>query len=81
MNKLIPTVVGETTAGALFGKDTAELVGGETILFRVAPTVLSPTGRDFSLTGIPPDLAVPATTDDDTDYAISRALEIARLKR
>jgi carboxyl-terminal processing protease len=75
------TAVGEATAGVLFGKDTAELVGGETILFRVAPTVLSPTGRDYSLTGIPPDVAVLATIDDDPDNTLSRALEIARLKR
>jgi len=50
------TLVGETSAGALFGKDLAELKEGYVILFRSEPTVLSPSGRDYAGRGIPPDI-------------------------
>jgi len=71
-------LVGERTAGALFGKDVAELVGGETILFRTEPTMLSPSGRDYSLTGIPPDVEVVDTKGEDRGAVLSRALDLAR---
>jgi C-terminal processing protease CtpA/Prc len=71
-------LVGERTAGALFGKDLAELVGGQTIMFRTEPTVLSPTGRDYSLTGVPPDVEVPDDRGTDRDAVLSRALELCR---
>ena len=71
-------LVGERTAGALFGKDLAELVGGQTIMFRTEPTVLSPTGRDYSLTGVPPDVEVPDDRGKDRDAVLSRALELCR---
>ena len=72
------TIVGERTAGALFGKDIAELVGGQTILFRTEPTVLSPTGRDYSLTGIPPDVEIADVRNKGRDAVLSRALDLAR---
>ena len=71
-------LVGERTAGALFGKDLAQLVGGQTIMFRTEPTVLSPTGRDYSLTGVPPDVEVPDDRGKDRDAVLSRALELCR---
>lgn len=72
------TVVGENTAGALFGKDVAELAGGQTIFFRTAPTVLSPSGHDYSLTGIPPDVTVHDLRNKERDEILVRALALAR---
>jgi C-terminal peptidase prc len=71
-------LVGEPTAGALFGKELAELVGGQTIVFRTEPTVLSPTGRDYSRTGVPPDVEVPDDRGKNGDTVLSRALELYR---
>ncbi|MBI5821581.1 MAG: PDZ domain-containing protein [Verrucomicrobia bacterium] len=72
------TLVGEETAGALFGKDMAELVGGKTIFFRTEPTVLSITGRDYSTTGIPPDIQVRDSRSKEKDDILLRALELAK---
>ena len=72
------TLVGERTAGALFGKDFAELTGGQTILFRTEPTVLAPDGRDYSATGIPPDVAVRDSRNREKDEVLARALEVAK---
>ena len=71
-------LVGERTGGALFGKDLADLVGGQTIVFRTEPTLLSPTGRDYSLTGVPPDVVVSDDRGQDRDAVLSRALELCR---
>jgi len=70
------TIVGETTAGALFGKDTADLVGGKTIFFRSEPTVLSPSGRDYSVSGIPPDVSVHDSRSKEKDDILLHALEL-----
>jgi C-terminal peptidase prc len=70
-------IVGEATAGALFGKDVAKLTSGETIMFRTEPTVLSPTGRDYSTGGIPPDVKVGDLRGAETDAILARALDIA----
>jgi len=72
------TLVGEQTAGALFGKDGAELTGGRTIVFRSQPTVLSPTGRDYSLIGIPPDVRVRDDRSGGKDDILFRAVELAK---
>ena len=71
-------LVGERTAGALFGKDLADLVGGQTIVFRTEPTLLSPSGRDHSLTGVPPDVEVSDDRGQNRDAVLSRALELCR---
>ena len=71
-------IVGENTAGALFGKDGAELAGGETIIFRTDPTLLSPSGHDYSLTGVPPDVSVRDSRSEGGDDVLARALELAR---
>ena len=74
------TIVGENTAGALFGKDGAELAGGQTIFFRTEPTVLSPSGHDYSMTGVPPDVRVRDSRSKTKDEILVRALEVARVK-
>ena len=72
------TLVGEETAGALYGKDMAELVGGKTIFFRTEPTVLSITGHDYSTTGVPPDVRVRDSRSKEKDDILFRALELAK---
>jgi C-terminal processing protease CtpA/Prc len=67
-------IVGEATAGALFGKEIIKLKGGETILFRTEPTVLSPSGRDYSTGGIPPDVQVADRRGSGTDEILVRAI-------
>ena len=71
-------IVGEETAGALFGKDMAELAGGTTIFFRTEPTVLSITGHDYSMTGIPPDVRVRDSRSKEKDDILVHALELAK---
>jgi C-terminal peptidase prc len=71
-------VVGEQTAGALFGKDLVELAGGKAIFFRTEPTVLSPTGNDHSRSGIPPDLRVRDLRSKEKDDILLQALELAK---
>ncbi len=72
------TLVGENTAGMLFGKDGGELTGGQTIVFRCTPTVLSPAGRDYSIAGVPPDIRVRDARSGGKDDILFRALELAR---
>ncbi|HUJ12094.1 MAG TPA: S41 family peptidase, partial [Verrucomicrobiae bacterium] len=74
-------IVGEKTCGALFGKDIEELSGGQTIVFRMEPTVLSPSGHDYSLTGIPPDVKVSDSQSKEKDEILVRALALARGER
>jgi len=69
------TVVGEATAHYLFGKDTADLTGGHAILFRNEPTVLSPTGNDYSAAGIPPDIPVVDSRVGEEDAILAQAIE------
>jgi len=72
------TIVGESTAGMLFGKDGAELTGGQTIIFRSEPTLLSPAGHDYSVSGIPPDVRVRDERSKEHDAILVRALELVR---
>lgn len=74
------TLVGERTAGALFGKALPELTNGRMIIFRTEPTVLSPEGRDYSITGIPPEVEVRDASSKERDAILNRALELARAK-
>lgn len=69
-------IIGQATAGALFGKDTEDVGDNQTILFRTEPTVLSPTGRDYSITGIPPDVLVAPTKEPGQDEALRRAIDV-----
>jgi len=68
---------GERTAGVLFGKDCEDL-GRNMLLFRSEPTILSPQGQDFSITGIPPDVAVEDQRTGGRDAVLLRALEFLR---
>jgi len=70
-------IVGESTAGMVFGKDWAELTGGRTIIFRSEPTVLSPAGHDYSLSGFPPDASVRDERSKEHDAVLAHALELA----
>jgi len=71
------TLVGERTAGALFGKDVQKLMGGETIVFQTEPTILSPKGRDYSRRGVPPDIVVKDSRGGDLDPILKRALQLS----
>ncbi|MCX6898446.1 MAG: S41 family peptidase [Verrucomicrobia bacterium] len=77
-NNSAATIVGENTAGMLFGKDGVELTGGQTIVFRSQPTVLSITGRDYSMTGIPPDTRIRDDRSGGKDDILLRALALAK---
>jgi carboxyl-terminal processing protease len=70
-------IVGETTAGALFGKAFEELKERQMIAFRTEPTILSLDGEDFSIRGFPPDIPVTDTHDSGKDRILERALETA----
>jgi carboxyl-terminal processing protease len=72
------TVIGQRTAGALFGKDVEKLDDERMVIFRSEPTVLSPTGRDYSEVGIPPDILVGELKDSGEDKVLARAIEFAR---
>jgi C-terminal peptidase prc len=69
------TVIGEPTAGALFGKDGEKLSDGRMIIFRSEPTILSPTGKDYSETGLPPDIVVAESKGTTGDKILSRAIQ------
>jgi hypothetical protein len=68
-------IIGERTAGAVFGKDIQKLTGGETIVFRAAPTVLSPKGTDYSYRGLTPDVVVPDRRGQAKDAILQAAIE------
>lgn len=72
------TVIGQQTAGALYGKDFETLKDGRMVIFRSDPTVLSPTGQDYAETGLPPDIAVEDVDDSDEDDVLLRAVEWVR---
>ena len=73
------TILGERTAGLLSGYDFEKLKDGRMVVFRSEPTVLSPTGKDYSETGISPDIEV---KDDSlaigSHEVIARALQLVR---
>jgi carboxyl-terminal processing protease len=68
------TLIGETSAGALFGKDLAELKDGSVILFRTEPTVLSPLGKDYSVCGLPADVECADKREAGRDAVLQGAL-------
>ena len=72
------TVIGQPTAGALFGKDLEKLENGQMIIFRSQPTVLSPNGNDYSETGLRPDIAVSESRASGMDEILQRAIQFAR---
>jgi carboxyl-terminal processing protease len=66
-------IVGEPTAGMLFGKDFEPLKDGRALVIRIAPLILSPSGKDYVSGGVTPDIPVP---DDRKghDNILERAL-------
>jgi carboxyl-terminal processing protease len=72
------TLIGEPTAGAVFGKDIEELKNGRVIVFRCEPTVLSPKGTDYSYKGGQPDIGVVDKRVDGADDILDRAVKFAR---
>lgn len=52
-------IVGEPTAGMLFGKDFETLQDGRALWIRKAPRILSPIGKDYGPGGVTPDIPVP----------------------
>jgi carboxyl-terminal processing protease len=71
-------IVGEDTFGALFGKDFHQLSTGHMIFFRAELTILSPQGEDYSLTGVPPDIAVEDRVGQGRDAIYQTALSQAK---
>ncbi len=69
-------IVGEPTAGMLFGKHLEPLEDGRALFIRIAPRILSPAGKDYTLGGVTPDITVP---DDQKgrDNILDRALREA----
>jgi C-terminal processing protease CtpA/Prc len=67
------TIVGEPTAGMLFGKDMEPLEDGRALIIRIAPRILSPAGKDYTAGGVTPDIPAP---DDrkGRDSILDRAL-------
>ena len=72
------TVIGQPTAGFLFGKDGERLGDGRMIVFRSEPTVLSPTGHDYSETGLPPDIVIEESRSPSGDEILERAIQLIR---
>jgi len=70
------TVLGQPTAGLLYGKDGEALDDGRMIIFRSEPTVLSPTGNDYSETGFPPDIVVDESKTPGKDKTLERAIQL-----
>ncbi len=70
------TIVGEPTAGMLFGKDMEPLEDGRALMIRIAPRILSPVGKDYTAGGVTPDIPAP---DDrkGRDSILDRALRAA----
>lgn len=71
-------IVGERTAGILFGKDYEQLGLGALMFFRSDPVILSPDGEDYSGVGIPPDVPVADRRKPDRDDVLEEALRVLR---
>jgi carboxyl-terminal processing protease len=70
------TVIGQPTAGILFGKDFEKLSDGRMIVFRSEPTILSPTGKDYSEDGLPPDILVDESMATGEDKILAGAVRL-----
>jgi carboxyl-terminal processing protease len=69
-------IVGEPTAGMLFGKDIETLKDGRALVIRTAPLILSPIGKDYVPGGVTPDIPVPDDRNGH-DNILERALRNA----
>jgi carboxyl-terminal processing protease len=73
------TIVGEPTAGMLFGKDMEPLEDGRALVIRIAPRILSPVGKDYTAGGVTPDITTPDDKkgrDNILDQALRAATEV-----
>jgi hypothetical protein len=71
-------IVGEPTAGMLFGKDLEPRPDGRALMIRTAPLILSPSGENYVPGGVPPAIPVPdGRKGHDTIFerALGEALE------
>ncbi len=73
----VARIVGERTTSMLFGKEMEQLEDGRLLVFRAAPTIESPSGRDYSADGVPPDIAVQDARANGRDAILERALQLA----
>lgn len=74
-------IIGEPTAGMLFGKDMETLKDGRALVIRMAPLILSPAGKDYTQGGVTPDITVRDNRngrDDILDRALRNAMEAHR---
>ncbi len=71
-------IVGEPTAGMLFGKHFEPLQDGRMLVIRIAPVILSPVGKNYVPGGVTPDIAVPddrKSHDNILERALRHAME------
>ncbi len=74
-------IVGQCSAGTLFGKDFEKLKNNQMIIFRSRPTVLSPIGKNYAGNGITPDYEVkqkPEDTANGVDTVLEFTLDLIR---
>ncbi len=69
-------IVGEPTAGMLFGKEFETLKDGRMLMIRTAPRILSPIGKNYVPGGVTPDIPVPDDRNGH-DNILERALRNA----
>ncbi len=69
-------IVGEPTAGMLFGKEFETLKDGRMLMIRTAPRILSPVGKNYVPGGVTPDIPVPDDRNGH-DNILERALRNA----
>jgi carboxyl-terminal processing protease len=69
-------IVGEPTAGFLFGKEFETLKDGRALWIRTAPAILSPSGKNYVSGGVTPDIPVPDEREGH-DNILERALRHA----
>jgi hypothetical protein len=72
-------LIGERTAGVLYGKDGVDLPDGRLVLFRCEPTILSPSKADYAVRGIPPHKAIDLNRSNAA--VLQEAVEALRASR
>ncbi|MCL5282236.1 MAG: S41 family peptidase [Planctomycetes bacterium] len=70
-------IVGEPTAGFLYGKEFEPLKDGRALWIRIAPLILSPSGKDYVPGGVAPDIPVPDDKRNGHDNILDQALRHA----
>jgi carboxyl-terminal processing protease len=70
-------LIGEPTAGSLFGKDMVKLQTGHVLIFRCGVTILSPMGKDYTHSGLTPDISIGDEKSSAGDVVLDRAVNLA----